>query len=58
MPHVVHMDYAFAHRLFDGYLTTVQAAGVVSADELTRWWQHLAQAEAAGQLTAGDSASW
>ena len=53
VPHTVHMDYAFAHRLFDGYLTTVQAAGVVSAEERTRWWQHLAQAEAAGHLHVG-----
>lgn len=53
VPHVVHTDYVFAHRLFDGYLTTVQAAGVVSADEVTRWWQHLAQAEAAGQFHLG-----
>jgi ubiquinone/menaquinone biosynthesis C-methylase UbiE len=53
VPHAVHMDYAFAHRLFDGHLTTVQAAGVVSADEVSRWWQHLAQAEAAGQFHCG-----
>jgi ubiquinone/menaquinone biosynthesis C-methylase UbiE len=53
MPHAVHMDYAFARRLFDGYLTKVQAAGGVSADELTNWWQHLEQAEAAGQFHVG-----
>ena len=53
VPHTVHMDYAFAHRLFDGYLTTVQEAGVLSEQECTRWWQHLAQAEAAGQFHAG-----
>jgi hypothetical protein len=53
VPHAVHMDYAFAHRLFDGYLATVQATGVVSADELTRWWQYLEHAEAVGQLHLG-----
>jgi hypothetical protein len=49
----VHLDYAFAHRLFDGHLTQVQAAGLVSADELTRWWQHLTEAETAGQFHVG-----
>lgn len=53
VPHTIHLDYAFAHRLFDGHLPKVQAAGFVSADELTRWWQHLDQAEAAGQFHAG-----
>jgi ubiquinone/menaquinone biosynthesis C-methylase UbiE len=53
VPHTVHLDYAFAHRLFDGHLTTLQATGVISPDELTRWWQHLTQAEAAGQFHAG-----
>jgi len=53
VPHTVHMDYAFAHRLFDGHLRTVQAAGGVSAEECTRWWQALAQAEAAGHLHVG-----
>jgi ubiquinone/menaquinone biosynthesis C-methylase UbiE len=53
VPHTAHLDYAFAHRLFDGHLTKVQATGVVSADDCTRWWQHLAQAEAAGQFHAG-----
>lgn len=53
VPHLVHMDYAFAQRLFAGYLRTVQAAGVVSAEECTRWWQSLEQAEAAGQFHAG-----
>jgi ubiquinone/menaquinone biosynthesis C-methylase UbiE len=53
VPHTVHLDYAFAHRLFDGFLTKVQATGVVSADDCTRWWQQLAQAEAAGQFHAG-----
>ena len=53
VPHTVHLDYAFAHRLFDGHLAKVRAAGVVSADECTRWWQHLAHAEAAGQFHAG-----
>jgi ubiquinone/menaquinone biosynthesis C-methylase UbiE len=53
VPHTVHLDYAFAHRLFDGHLTRVQATGLVSAAELTRWWQHLTAAEAAGQFHAG-----
>ncbi len=53
VPHTVHLDYTFAHRLFDGHLTKVQATGLVSADECTRWWQHLAQAEEAGQFHAG-----
>jgi ubiquinone/menaquinone biosynthesis C-methylase UbiE len=53
VPHTVHMDYAFAHRLFDGHLRTVQAAGVISADDCTRWWQHLAHAEERGQFHAG-----
>jgi SAM-dependent methyltransferase len=53
VPHTVRMDYAFAHRLFDGHLRTVQAAGGVSAEECTRWWQHLAQAEAAGHWHVG-----
>lgn len=53
VPHTVHLDYAFAHRLFDGHLSAVQAAGIVSTDELTRWWQHLDQAEAAGEFHAG-----
>jgi ubiquinone/menaquinone biosynthesis C-methylase UbiE len=53
VPHTVHLDYAFAQCLFAGYLRTVQAAGVVSAEELTRWWQALAQAEEAGHLHVG-----
>lgn len=53
VPHTVHLDYAFAQRLFAEYLRTVQAAGVVSAEELTRWWQALAQAEEAGHLHVG-----
>lgn len=53
VPHAVHLDYAFAQRLFAGYLRTVQAAGLVSAEECTRWWQHLTQAEAAGHFHAG-----
>jgi SAM-dependent methyltransferase len=53
VPHTVHLDYAFAHRLFDGHLTKVQAAGVVSADDCIRWWQHLTHAEEAGQFHAG-----
>jgi SAM-dependent methyltransferase len=53
VPHTVHLDYAFAHRLFDGHLSKVQAAGIVSTDELTRWWQHLDRAEAAGEFHAG-----
>jgi ubiquinone/menaquinone biosynthesis C-methylase UbiE len=53
VPHMVHLDYAFAHRLFDGHLSKVQAAGVVSAEDCTRWWQHLTHAEAAGQFHAG-----
>jgi ubiquinone/menaquinone biosynthesis C-methylase UbiE len=53
VPHLVHMDYAFAQRLFAGHLRMVQAAGGVSAEECTRWWQSLEQAEAAGQFHAG-----
>jgi len=53
VPHTVHLDYAFAHRLFDGHLNKVQAAGIVSADDCARWWQQLTQAEEAGQFHAG-----
>ena len=51
--HTVHLDYAMAHRLLDGHLTKVQAAGLVSADDIRRWWQHLTEAEAARQFHVG-----
>lgn len=53
MAHAVRIPYAIAHRLFDGLLANLQAAGDVSADELTAWWQPLEQAEASGHLSLG-----
>jgi ubiquinone/menaquinone biosynthesis C-methylase UbiE len=53
VPRAVRIPYAIAHRLLDGLLANLQAAGVVSGDELTAWWQPLEQAEAAGQLCFG-----
>ena len=53
VPHAVRPYCAFAHRLFDGHLAKAQQAGVLTADELTSWWHHLEQAEAAGQFHLG-----
>jgi ubiquinone/menaquinone biosynthesis C-methylase UbiE len=53
VPHAVRPHCAFAHRLFDGHLAKAQQAGLLCADELVRWWQHLEQAEAAGQFHLG-----
>jgi hypothetical protein len=51
--HVVHFDYAFTRRLFEGRMAKAQAEGVFSAEELANWWAHLEQAEAARQLHFG-----
>jgi ubiquinone/menaquinone biosynthesis C-methylase UbiE len=51
--HVVHFDYAFTRRLFEGRMAKAQTEGVFSAEELANWWAHLEQAEAAGQLHFG-----
>ena len=53
MPHVVQIPYAIADHLLGGVLSAAQAAGAVSAEERTRWWQYLEQAEAAGQCYIG-----
>jgi hypothetical protein len=53
IPHTVCIYYAFAHRLFDGHLAKAQETGILSADELARWWDHLEKAEAAGQFHLG-----
>jgi ubiquinone/menaquinone biosynthesis C-methylase UbiE len=53
VPHAVRIYYAFAHRLLDGHLAKAQAAGILSADELAQWWEHLEKAEAAGQFHLG-----
>jgi SAM-dependent methyltransferase len=53
IPHAVHLDYVFARRLFDGDLAKAQAAGVLSANELGGWWEHLEKAEIAGQFHLG-----
>jgi ubiquinone/menaquinone biosynthesis C-methylase UbiE len=53
VPHAVRIYYAFAQRLLDGHLAKAQATGILSADELTCWWEHLEKAEAAGQFHLG-----
>lgn len=53
VPHAVRLYYVFAHRLFDGHLAKAQAAGVLSANELRGWWEHLEKAEIAGQFHLG-----
>ncbi|MDH3601526.1 MAG: methyltransferase domain-containing protein [Candidatus Tectomicrobia bacterium] len=53
VPHVVYIPYAIARHLLEGALATAQATGAVSAEERTRWWRYLEQAEAAGQCCIG-----
>jgi ubiquinone/menaquinone biosynthesis C-methylase UbiE len=53
VPHAVRIYGAFAHRLFDGHLAKAQDTGILSADELACWWEHLEKAEAAGQFHLG-----
>jgi len=53
VPQAVRIPYAIAHHLFDGLLANLQAAGSVSVEALTQWWQPLEQAEEAGQLCFG-----
>jgi ubiquinone/menaquinone biosynthesis C-methylase UbiE len=53
LSHTIRLDYAFTHRLLDGMLASAQAAGLLSADALEIWWNHLAAAEAAGLFFGG-----
>ena len=53
VPQVVHIPYVIARPLLEGVLATTQATGSLLAEELTRWWQYLEQAEAAGQCYIG-----
>jgi hypothetical protein len=46
------LDYAFFQMVFGGILQRAQAAGAVSAEELTRFWSALEQAEQAQHFYA------
>jgi hypothetical protein len=53
VPQVVHIPYVIARHRLEGVVATTQATGSLLAEELTRWWQYLEQAEAAGQWYVG-----
>jgi ubiquinone/menaquinone biosynthesis C-methylase UbiE len=57
VPHTVRPHYAFAHRLFDGHLAKAQQAGVLSADELARWWSTSSRPKQLVSFTSGSSGS-
>ena len=46
------LEYPFFQRAFGGVLQGPQAAGALSAQELTGFWQAVAQAEQPGQFFA------
>jgi len=50
---IMPLDYAFFQHVFGGMLQRAQAAGAVSAEELTRFWRTLEEAEQAGHFFAG-----
>jgi ubiquinone/menaquinone biosynthesis C-methylase UbiE len=53
IPHTVLLHYEFAELLWGGHLTRAQQAGVVTPDEVKRWWEDLSRADERGRFFAG-----
>jgi ubiquinone/menaquinone biosynthesis C-methylase UbiE len=53
IPHMILTPYAMFHRVVSGTIAQAVHAGQLPSMEVDRWWQALAQAEAAGQFFAG-----
>jgi SAM-dependent methyltransferase len=53
VPCAVRPHYASAHGVFDGVVAKAMTQGVLSSEEVTRWWQDLAQAQSRGLFHFG-----
>jgi len=56
--HVLSSDYAYFQMVFVGLLQDAKAAGKVSAEELTRFWDLLEQADRRSACSAMSASSW
>jgi ubiquinone/menaquinone biosynthesis C-methylase UbiE len=50
---IMSLDYTFFQKVFTGILQRAQASGAISAEELTRFWNELEQAEQEKRFFAG-----
>ena len=55
-PQTIIISYPFLELLLGGHLSRVQAAGVLSLQDVERWWTHLREAHEAGTFFYGITA--
>lgn len=56
LPRTLLCSFAFWHLLLDRHVDGLRESGVLTADQIQRWWAELATADAAGVFTGGITA--
>lgn len=50
---VVLFDLPLTRLFVEGVVSRIEQTGILKADDVARWWEHLRQADATGSFTAG-----